>query len=156
MLPPERLHPVKALVGEREEAKSLAIYTTISVAELHTHSRMDSALHLGLRAGLHRVAVLTLALIVFAFGLQPCFAVLAPTHPCPTQACHPNAHPEACTMSKTGFGSPEETSDLTDMQAQTVPVIVFAVPAALTSAVAQPAPTSARVAPFLLNSVLLI
>ena len=159
MFPPERLHPVKPLAGERGEAKSLAMNHTHSAAELHTHSRMGSALHLELRAGLHRVAVLTLALVVFAFALQPCFAVVAPTHPCcPTQApaCHPKAHPEACTMSNTGFGSPEETSGLSDMQAQTVPVIAFEVPAPLTSALASPAPTCAQVAPFLLNSVLLI
>jgi hypothetical protein len=118
VLPRERLHPVKPLAVERGEAKSLAMNHTNSAAELHTYSRMDSALHLELRARLHRIAVLTLALVVFAFGLQPCFAVVAPTHPCcPTQApaCHPKTHPEVCTMSNTRFGSPEETSGPSDM-----------------------------------------
>src|SRR6476646_10010934 len=120
--------------------------------------RMQSALHLESGARLHRVAVLTLALLVLTFALQPCFAAIVPAHPCcqtPTPKCHEKTNPEVCTMSHTGFASPEESSGLSNIQAEGVPVTDFEQPAPL-SAVLRSSPVSARVAPFLLNSVLLI
>jgi hypothetical protein len=120
---------------------------------------MQSALHLEFGSRLHRVALWTLALLVLAFALQPCFAAVASAHPCcPTPApnCHEKARPEACTMSHTGFASPEESSGPSDVQAEVVPATAFEVQAPLTIAIARPSPVSARVEPFLLNSVLLI
>ena len=122
-------------------------------------NRMRSALHLEFQARLHPVAALTLALLVLAFALQPCVAAVAATHPCcPTPApnCHEKARPEACTMSHTGFASPEESSGPSDIQAEVVPAPAFEFRTPLTVAAIRPSPISPRVAPFLLNSVLLI
>ena len=118
---------------------------------------MRGALQFGF--GLHRVAVLALALVVLAFALQPCFATVALAHPCcpkPVPACHQNTHPEACTMGHTGFGSPEESSGPNDIQAEVIPATVFELSAPASVAVACPVRALSPVAPFLLNSVFLI
>src|SRR4051812_17504225 len=117
---------------------------------------MRAAIQLGFGSGLQRVAVLALAIVVLAFGLQPCFATVAPAHPCcpkPAPACHQNTHAEACTMGNTGLASPERSSTVNEIPAEVAPSNVAVLPAPLSLAVARLSPASARVAPFLLNSV---
>lgn len=59
-------------------------------------------------------------------------------------------------MSHTGFASPEESSGPNELQAEVVPATGFERPAPMTVGVVQPVRASLPVAPFLLNSVLLI
>lgn len=120
---------------------------------------MSGEFKVQVRAGIHFFAILTLAFLVLAFGLQPCYANLSPAHPCcpkPVSRCHEKAHADACTMSHPGFTSPEESAVAHEIQGEVQTATAGEALASVTVAIARRSPPLPHVAQFLLNSVLLI
>ena len=122
---------------------------------------MYRALHCGNVVDVaRRAAILFLALGVFAFFVQPCFASPLPVQlrccPLHPMKCHTSKPAGFCTMSSTPFAGPEESTLVVplDSETQLPKTLSFVEIAGFGASHCTWVPDRAR--SFLLNSVLLI